>query len=56
VTLDQVAGIMFSEKDGGRLGVALTSLLDRAFPLVEDKKPKNAPKQRGRSKSSADAG
>lgn len=57
VTLDQVAGIMFSEQDGGKLGIALNALLDRAFPVVtEDKKPKNAPKRRGRSRSSAAAG
>lgn len=57
VTHDQVAGIMFSGKDAGKMGVALTSLFDRAFPLVtEDKKPKNAPKRAGRSKSSISAG
>lgn len=57
VTLDQVAGVMFSEKDGGRLGIALNALLDRAFPLAtEDKEPKNARKRRGRSKSSGAAG
>lgn len=57
VTLDQVAGIMFDEKDAGKLGVALFALLDKSFPLsvpTEDKKPKNG--RRGRSKSSAAGG
>lgn len=58
VTLDQVAGAMFSE-DSSAMGFAVLALIDRAFPVPvpgEDKKPKNAPKQRGRSKSSTSAG
>lgn len=56
VTLDQAAGMMFA-KDAAKVGFALDSLLGRAFPLpTEDRKVKNPPKQRGRSKTSADAG
>lgn len=56
VTLDQVAGIMFDQKENAKLGVALDALLSRVFPLAEDKKPKNAPKPHGRSRSSDGAG
>ena len=51
VTLDQAAGLMFS-KEAAKIGFALDALLERSFPLAEDKaedkKPKNAPKRRGR--------
>lgn len=57
ITLDQVAGIMFDPKANARMGEALGALLDRTFPLVtEDKKPKNARKRPGRSKTSAAVG
>lgn len=56
ITLDHAAGLMFS-KDAAKLGFALDSLLERAFPLPkEDRKPKKEPRPNGRSKSSAAAG
>ena len=56
VTLDQAAGIMFSD-DAGKVGYALDALLERAFPVVtEDRKKPNPPKRNGRSKSSAGNG
>ena len=56
VTLDQAAGIMFAD-EAAKVGFALDALLERAFPFpVEDRKTKNPPKQRGRSKSSAVSG
>jgi hypothetical protein len=56
-TLDQAAGLMFAKaQDGAKMGFALDALLERAFPIAEDRKPKNPPKRRGRSKSSGAAG
>lgn len=56
VTLDQAAGIMFSD-EAAKVGFALDALLERSFPLPrEDRKAKNPPKRNGRSKSSAAAG
>lgn len=53
ITLDQAAGIMFAD-DAEKVGFALDALLERAFPLVtEDRKAKNPPKPRGRSKPSS---
>lgn len=51
VTLDQAAGLMFSD-EAAKIGFALDALLERSFPLADykpgDKKPKNAPRRRGR--------
>jgi len=56
ITLDQAAGLIFAPKDVGlKVGFALDALLERAFPLVEER-PKNPPVRRGRSKSSGKNG
>ena len=56
ITLDQAAGIMFA-KEASKVGFAMDSLLERAFPLAtEDKKEADPPRRRGRSKSSAEVG
>lgn len=52
ITLDQAAGLMFSEH-GDRVAMAMLSLLLRAMNLEEKKEPaKNPPKRRGASKTS----
>ena len=52
-----LAIVMDQGKDGMKFGFALDALLERAFPLPqEDRKPKNPPKQSGRSKSSVASG
>lgn len=53
VTLDEAAGVMFSEH-ANRAGQAVSDLLQRAFNLGEPKKEKgkNPPKPRGASKPS----
>ena len=58
VTSDQALSIVMDPgKDGGRFGLALNALLERALPITEDRKAPNPPKpRRGRSKTSAVSG
>lgn len=58
MTLGQCLSIVMAKSpDGAKVGFALDKLLERAFPLAtEDKKPKNAPKQHGRSRTSESVG
>lgn len=58
MTVEQCMSIVMDKTgDGLKVGFALDTLLERAFPLpTEDRKTKNPPKSHGRSKSSAVAG
>lgn len=57
VSIDQcLAMVMENGNEGAKVGFALNALLERAFPIVEDKEQKNAPKRRGRSKTFAAVG
>lgn len=49
--------VMDQTGEGEKVGFALDKLLDRAFPLpAEDRKKKNPPKRRGRSRNSESVG
>lgn len=58
VTSDQALSIVMDQgKDGGKFGLALDALLQRALPVTEDRNPPNPPKpRRGRSKAFAEIG
>jgi hypothetical protein len=60
MTHDEVMAVVVDQSpEGGKVGLAVLALLDRIFPPEsdgEDKKPKNARKRRGASKTSAAAG
>ena len=55
VTIDQALSIVMDRgKDAAKFGFALDALLERAFPIAEDRDKPNPPKlRRGRSKASA---
>jgi hypothetical protein len=57
VTIDQALAIVMDKgADGMKVGAAFDALLERAFPITEDRKRENPPKRNGRSKSSAAVG
>ena len=57
ITIDQCLGMVMDRgAEGAKVGFALDALLERAFPIAEDKKPKNGQRRNGRQKTSAASG
>lgn len=57
IGIDQCLGMVMDRgKEGAKVGFALDALLERAFPIAEDRKSKNPRKQNGRRKTSAVSG
>jgi hypothetical protein len=55
ITLDETASLLFGE-NALKVGLAISELLQSAFPAAENAKGQNPPKPRGTSKASSNGG
>lgn len=56
MTLDETLSLIAGEKNGAKVGFALSQLLQAAFPIAAEAKGGNPPKPRGTSKPTSNGG